>query len=235
VRLRTRGDRWPAARSLAALTGLVAIGAALLPPLGAHPAFPAHVVGHLLLAMVAPLLLALAAPVTLGLRALPSRGRARLLAVLHSRPARVLTWMPLVLVLELGGMYAFYLTDLFVLAHAHPALMVVVHGHMVLAGLLLSVVLVGRDPLPRRPGLVGSLTTLLIVASGHDVLAKLMYARVLPAHAGSPGEVRFGAQVMYYGGSAVEVALAIALMAGWYARGGRELRREERRAAALTV
>jgi putative membrane protein len=34
---------------------------------------------------------------------------------------------------------------------------------------------------------------------------------------------------MYYGGSAVEVALAVALMAGWYARGGRELRRERAR------
>jgi putative membrane protein len=149
--------------------------------------------------------------------------------VLHSRPARVLTWAPVVAVLELGGMYAFYLTDLFALAHAHPPLMALVHLHMVLAGLLLSVVLVGRDPLPHRPGIVGSLVLLLVVAAGHDVLAKLMYARLLPAGAGSPDELRLGAQVMYYGGSAVEIALAVALMADWYARGGRELRRQRAR------
>ena len=37
---------------------------------------------------------------------------------------------------------------------------------------------------------------------------------------------------MYYGGSAVEIALAVALMAGWYARGGRELRRARAREQA---
>jgi putative membrane protein len=229
LRLRTRGDRWPVARSAAAAGGIAAMGAALLPPLGDRPEFVAHVVGHLLLAMVAPLLLALAAPVTLALRALPTTGRRRLLAVLHSRPARALTWAPVVAVLELGGMYAFYLTDLFALAHAHPALMALVHLHMVLAGLLVGVVLVGRDPLPHRPGIVGCLLFLLAVAAGHDVLAKLMYARLLPTGAGGPDELRLGAQVMYYGGSAVEIALAVALMAGWYARGGRELRRARAR------
>ena len=108
--------------------------------------------------------------------------------MLRSAPVRVLTRAPVVLALELGGMYAFYLTDLFALAHAHPALMALVDLHMVLAGLLLSVVLVGRDPLPHRPGLVGSLLTLLVAAAGHDVLAKVMYARLLPAHAGSPDD-----------------------------------------------
>ena len=234
VRLWRRGDRWPLGRSAAAVAGVACAAAALLPPLAARSDFPAHVVGHLLLAMVAPLLLALAAPVTLALRALPPPGRRRLLRVLHSRAARVLTWAPVVLALELGGMYAVYLNDLFALAHAHPALMALVDLHMVLAGLLLAVLLVGADPLPDRPGLAGSLGTLLVAAAGHDVLAKLMYARLLPAGAGTPDEVRLGAQVMYHGGTAVEVAFAVALMAGWYVRGGRDLRRERRRSLRTT-
>lgn len=231
LRLHRRGDRWPLRRWAAAAAGVVTLGIALLPPLAthAHHLFVVHVVAHLLLAMVAPLLLALGAPVTLALRALPTPGRRHLLAVLHSAPARVVTWPPVVLVLELGGMAAFYLTDLFALAHAHPALMALVDLHMVLAGFLLATLLVGPDPLPRRPGTVGALLTLLVAAAGHDVLAKLMYARLLPAEAGSAADIRLGAQVMYYGGSAVEVALAVALMAAWYARGGRELRRERRR------
>ncbi|MFC5142616.1 cytochrome c oxidase assembly protein [Actinomycetospora rhizophila] len=228
LRLHRRGDRWPAARWAAAAGGVAALATALALP-GAP--FAVHVVAHLLLAMLAPLLLALAAPVTLALRALPTTGRRRLLRVLHSRAARVLVAPPVVLVLELGGMVAFYLTDLFTLAHEHPLLMALVDLHMVLAGLLLAVVLVGADPLPRRPGLVGSLLTLLVAAAGHDVLAKLMYARTLPARGGTPAEIRLGAQVMYYGGTAVEVAVAVALMAGWYARGGRELRRGLRRSA----
>ncbi len=35
---------------------------------------------------------------------------------------------------------------------------------------------------------------------------------------------------MYYGGDAVEVALAVAVLLPWYAHGGRELRRATRRA-----
>ncbi|MDD7965268.1 cytochrome c oxidase assembly protein [Actinomycetospora lemnae] len=231
LRLHRRGDCWPLRRWAAAAAGVATLGIALLPPLAthAHHLFVVHVVAHLLLAMVAPLLLALGAPVTLALRALPTPGRRHLLAVLHSAPACVVTWPPAVLVLELGGMAAFYLTDLFALAHAHPALMALVDLHMVLAGFLLATLLVGPDPLPRRPGTVGALLTLLVAAAGHDVLAKLMYARLLPAEAGSAADIRLGAQVMYYGGSAVEVALAVALMAAWYARGGRELRRERRR------
>jgi putative membrane protein len=232
ARLHRRGDRWPAGRSLAA-AGLAA--ALLAPPVTHAGVFAVHVAGHLLLAMVAPLLLALAAPVTLALRALPTAGRRRLLAVLRSAPVRVLTWPPVVLALDLGGMAAFYLTDLFSLAHAHSALMALVDLHMVLAGGLLAVVLVGRDPLPHRPGLVGGLLTLLVAAAGHDMLAKVMYARLLPAGGGSPEEIRLGAQVMYYGGTAVEVAFAVVLMAGWYARTGRELQREQRRALAATI
>ncbi|MDD7937935.1 cytochrome c oxidase assembly protein [Actinomycetospora lutea] len=228
LRLHRRGDRWPAPRWLAATGGVAATATALALP--AAP-FAVHVVAHLLLAMLAPLLLALAAPVTLALRALPPGGRRRLLRVLHSGPARLLIAPPVVLVLELGGMAAFYLTDLFALAHAHPPLMALVHLHMVLAGLLLAVLLVGADPLPRRPGLVGCLLTLLVAAAGHDVLAKLMYARALPAHGGTPEEIRLGAQVMYHGGTALEIALAVAVMAGWYARGGRAMRRELRRSA----
>ncbi|GAA4900906.1 putative membrane protein [Actinomycetospora succinea] len=231
-RLHRRGDRWPAARWAAAAGGVGALATALALPTAP---FAVHVAGHLLLAMLGPLLLALAAPVTLALRALPPTGRRRLLRVLHSRPARVIVTPPVVLAAELGGMAAFYLTDLFTLAHAHPLVMALVDLHMVLAGLLLAVVLVGADPLPRRPRLVVSLLTLLVAAAGHDVLAKLMYALVLPAHGGTPDEIRLGAQVMYYGGSAVEIAIAVVLMAGWYARGGRELRRAAaRRTASAT-
>ena len=51
-----------------------------------------HMVQHLILAMITPIFLALGAPLTLALRALPLEGRARLLAVIHSRVVRVLTF-----------------------------------------------------------------------------------------------------------------------------------------------
>ena len=52
-------------------------------------------VQHMVLSMLVPLALALGAPVTLALRTLPARPRRWLLAVLHSRVARVLSFPPL--------------------------------------------------------------------------------------------------------------------------------------------
>ncbi|MET9018532.1 cytochrome c oxidase assembly protein [Actinopolymorpha sp. NPDC004070] len=236
-RVRARGGRWPWRRTAAAAAGLAGLLATLTPVLTLTPLmppgapFPAHVVRHLVLAMLAPLLLALSAPVTLALRTLTGDARRLLLAVLHSRAARVLTWAPVVLVLEVGGMYAFYLTPLFAAAGRDRALGLLVDVHMVLAGCLLAWYVAGRDPMPRRPSTRTAAVVLLLVAGSHDVLAKLMYAETLPRAAGGAEQVRLGAQVMFYGGDAVEVLLAVALLAGWYARGGRRLRAERRRAA----
>jgi putative membrane protein len=221
-----RGDRWPPARSVAAVAGLGALGVALLPPVSTHAdVFAVHVTGHLLLAMLAPLLLALSAPVTLVLRTVPVPVRRRVLAVVHSRAARILTWAPLVLVLEVGGMYAFYLTPLFGLAHEYEWLYVLAHVHMFLAGWLFSTVVAGPDPLPHRPGLPWALTLLLLAGAAHGILAKLMYAHDRPALAGTPAQVQLGAQVMFSGGDLVELATAAAVMAAWYAREGRAQRR----------
>ncbi|SDS41206.1 cytochrome c oxidase assembly protein [Actinopolymorpha singaporensis] len=237
-RLRARGVRWPWRRTAAAAAGLAGLLAILTPvltltplmPPGAH--FPVHVVRHLVLAMLAPLLLALSAPVTLALRTLGGDARRLLLALLHSRVVRVVTLAPVVLVLEVGGMYAFYLTPLFAAAGREPALGLLVDVHMLLAGCLLTWYVAGRDPMPRRPSTRTAAVVLLLAAGSHDVLAKLMYAETLPRAAGGAEQVRLGAQVMFYGGDAVEVLLATALLTGWYARVGRRLRAERRRAAA---
>lgn len=230
-RLIFRGDRWPIGRSLAAAGGLICLAAAVLPPPDRMAAFPAHVVQHLLLAMLGPLLLALSAPVTLALRTLPSPGRRLLLAVVHSRIVAILTLAPVVLILDVGGMYGYYLTPLYDAAHHQPWLQTLLHLHMFLAGCLLSWYLIGPDPMPRRPAIRTALIVLLIAAAAHDILAKLLYAHQLPTSAGTVEQLQLGAQIMFYGGTVVETLLATALMATWYARGGRALRHQQRRAA----
>ena len=50
-----------------------------------------------------------------------------------------------------------------------------------------------------------------------------------PAALGAPEEVRRGAELLYYGGDAVELLLAVAVMAEWWRRTGRRLRAEQRR------
>lgn len=229
ARLVQRGDRWPAARTGAAASGLVALGVALLPPLATRDEqFTVHVAQHLLLAMLAPLLLALSAPVTLALRALPRHPRRRLLRAVRSRAVGLLTAGPLVAVLAAGSPWLLYRTPLYAWTDEHAWLHLAVHAHMLLTGCLLSWWLVGTDPLPHRSPVRVRLAALVLVAAAHDVLARLVYADGLP---GVAGDVRTGARLLYAGGDAVEVLLAVALLAQWYARTGRELARERGRTA----
>jgi putative membrane protein len=139
-----------------------------------------------------------------------------------------------VVVLELGSLAALYLTPLYGLLHASPLLHLAVHAHMVATGCLVSWLLVGADPMPRRPGTPARLAALVVLAAGHAVLAKALYATT-PAGLGAADEVRRGAQLLYHGGDAVELLLAVAVMAEWWRRTGRRLRAEERRAARASL
>jgi putative membrane protein len=232
ARLRARGDTWPRGRVAAAAAGLTVAAVALVPPLSTYDElFPVHVVQHLLLGMLAPLLLALAAPVTLTLRATGPAVRVRLLGLLHGRATRVLAAAPTVVALDVGGLYALYLTPLYDLTGRSEVAHVLVHLHVLVAGALLSWFVVAVDPAPRRRSVGGRLVVLLVVATGHDVLAKLLYAHGLPS--GAAGDRALGAQLLYYGGDLVEVLLAVVVMARWYAATGRGAARAARRPAPV--
>jgi putative membrane protein len=222
-RLGRRGDTWPALQTAATVAGLLGLAAALLPPVATHDDDPrVHVAQHLVMAMLAPLLLALGAPVTLALRALRTPGRRRLLAVLGSPVVRVAVNPIVVLVLDVGGMYAYYLTGLHRLAEEHAWLHALAHAHMITAGCLLAWLVVGPDPVRGRPGALGRMAVLVVAGAAHDVLAKLLYVRAWGS----------AAELLYYGGEVVDVLLGVAVLGQWYARGGRELARAGRRQAA---
>ena len=72
--------------------------------------FQAHVVQHLLLMVIAPPLLAMGAPMTLALQTSSRSGKVRLLALLNSRPFKVLTHPLPVWFLYYFSMFAFFLT-----------------------------------------------------------------------------------------------------------------------------
>ncbi|MEV4194227.1 cytochrome c oxidase assembly protein, partial [Streptomyces toxytricini] len=64
-------------------------------------------------------------------------------------------------------------------------------------------------------------------------LAKGLYAVPPPGLAVAAGDLRAGAVLMYYGGDAVEIALASVLAVQWYAATGRARRRALRRRTAF--
>lgn len=49
------------------------------------------------------------------------------------------------------------------------------------------------------------------------MLAKLIYAHLLPRGAGTADQIHAGAQIMFYGGDVIELTLAAALLLPWYA------------------
>ena len=94
------------------------------PALYGHVLFSAHMVQHMVLAMVVPLFLALSAPVTLALRALPvrstqlrdddSRGpREWILAIVDSHVGHFLAHPVVAAVNFIGSMLLFYYSGLF--------------------------------------------------------------------------------------------------------------------------
>jgi putative membrane protein len=179
--------------------------------------------------MTGPAFLALDAPVTIALRRLPRAPRRMLLRLLHSRPAVVLSAPATAVLLDIGGLYALYLTSLYSAAERNDVGHAAVHLHMFLAGCLLSWAIIGVDPIRRRPGTTVRLAVLIIGAAGHETLAKLMYAHNLPAGGGSITGRHVGAELMYYGGTVIDLALTIIVMAQWYQLAGRELARTARR------
>lgn len=207
---------WPRRRSLAWLAGSVLAAATVGGPLAeaADTGYPAHMVGHLLLGMVAPLLLVLAAPVTILLRALPVPIARRLSRALSGRPVRVLTEPAVAAVLTVGGMWLLYATPLYPAMHHHRLLHAVVHIHVFVSGYLFTIAMISVDPLPHRRSYSHRAVVLVLSLAAHDILAKYLYAHP-PLDVGTaPAAV--GSMIMYYGGDVVDVTILVLLGAGWY-------------------
>lgn len=192
----------------------------------AHHDLRFHMVQHLLIGMLAPLGLVLAAPMTLALRTLSVPAARRVTGVLRSGPIRVFSHPVTALVLNVGGMYLLYLTPLYAVTLTTPPLHYLVHVHFLGAGYLFTwAILAGPDPAPHPSSMSVRLTVLFLSMGAHATLGKLMYGYLWPRGTPhGPDEIRAAAQLMYYGGDAAELLLAVALFAMWYRMGARRRR-----------
>lgn len=232
VRLRRRGDTWPGWRDASFAAGSAGPTWAAVGSLPGGP-FTAHMVQHLIVGMTTPLLLVVARPLTLLLRVLaPGAGRRGLLTLAHSRGAGWLLFPPSAALLDVGGLWLLYRTELFATSQHVPWLNALIHTHVLAAGLLFTFAVCLLDPVRRRYGLAVRGATLLAAGAAHGVLAKSMYAAGPPGTDFTTADLHTGAQIMYYGGDLVEAALAVVLAGSWYAATGRAERRRCRAADA---
>lgn len=174
-RLRVRGDRWPISRSISLVVGLLIMAWTTSggPAVYGHVLFSAHMIQHMILAMVVPIFFVMAAPITLAARALPprrdgSRGpREWILGFVHSRWAGFFAHPVVAAAVFVGSMIAFYYTELFRLAlttHVGHLAMIV---HFTVVGYLFVNVLIGVDPGPRRPAYPVRLLLLFATMAAH--------------------------------------------------------------------
>lgn len=211
-----RFNRWPRYRIATWVIGILAIAVTIVGPFAhlAHTNFIAHMVGHLLLGMLAPLLLALSAPMTLILRTLPVR-KARILSrILRSKLVGFYMNPIVTSILNIGGLWALYTTDLFMAMHHNILLHSLVHIHIFLAGYLFTISLIYIDPIAHRYSYPFRTIVFLFALAGHAILAKYIYASPpdgVPAY-----EAEIGGMLMYYGGDIIDLFIIIILFYQWY-------------------
>lgn len=117
-------------------------------------------------------------------------------------------------ILNAGGLWLLYTTGLFHLMHASVLVHALVHTHIFLAGYVFTAALVGVDPDPHRASMPLRSGVLIAFIAAHSILGKWLYAHPPPGVDALDAQV--GAQLMYYGGDAVDVLLIVLLFAGWY-------------------
>ncbi len=180
----------------------------------AHMDFTAHMVGHLLLGMIAPILLVLAAPITLALRTLDVQSARRLSNLLKSCPLRILSNPITASALNIGGLWILYTTALYGLMHQNALLHALVHFHVFIAGYLFTASMIYMDPAPHRFSFMFRAIVFTISLAGHDVLSKYIFAH--PPSGVTKEQAENGGMLMYYAGDAIDVALICIPCYQWF-------------------
>jgi putative copper resistance protein D len=146
-----QGNPWPPGRTLAFLSGLVAVELAFQSSVAMFPyiSFPMQVIQKLLLLVVAPPLLVLGAPLALALETCSQRTTDRVLGVVYSAPLRALTHPMALFFLYFGGVAAYYVTSAVASSMRHVWFLNVVNVGFLVVALLFWWVTLGVEPTPR--------------------------------------------------------------------------------------
>lgn len=207
---------WQMSNTLFFVSGILT---GLLPFVGhlgesAHQNFTAHMMGHLLLGMLAPVLVAFGRPVTLLMRTLPTKYARKISIVMRSWFIQLITNPVTAAILNIGGLYMIYMTGLFHLMHTSAIVFILLHLHVFLAGYLFTVSIINVDLKVHRYSFIFRAAVLVTALGFHKALSKFIYAGAVSGFPSSDREQ--GAMLMYYGGDIIDLFLIIVLCNEWY-------------------
>jgi putative membrane protein len=220
---RARG-RWTAWRAASFLGGLVALAAALMSGIDtyAERLLSVHMLQHLILMLLAPALLLAGAPLRLALAAGSPSARRALAALLRAPPARAAIRLPVSFALLAGVVLLTHLTGLYELALRDRGVHALEHAAYLLAGLLFLAPLIAAEPLARPPGAIqrfawamAAMTVMAVPGALLTLSESVRYRHYLaPAHAlgrSALADQHVAGVIMWIGGGAVMLALALTL------------------------
>ncbi|WP_010095380.1 cytochrome c oxidase assembly protein [Ornithinibacillus scapharcae] len=211
-----RFNKWPISRTLLFTSGILCASIASIGPLAnaAHESFAAHMLVHLLLGMLSPLLIVLGSPISLLLRSLPTNISRKVSYLLRLRLFQIIHHPIVTSLLNIGGLWLLYTTNLFSLMHENKLLYLIIHIHVFVAGYLFTASFLYNDPVKKRFSHFYRSIVLIFALGAHAILAKYIYA--FPPIGVPKLEAEVGGMLMYYGGDAVDIVLIILLCKEWY-------------------
>jgi cytochrome c oxidase assembly factor CtaG/putative copper export protein len=250
VRLRRRGDSWPAYRAVLWVAGMLLLFWITNGGVNLYQKylFSSHMLAHMTLGMMVPVLLVPAAPITLLLRTVAKRtdgsrgAREWALLAVGSRYFGFLSRPLPAAVLFAGSLWVFYYTPLFGWAttnHIGHEWMIV---HFLLTGYLFVSSLIGVDPQPHQAPYPLRLLILLGTMAFHAFFglslmtgSGLLLADWYGAMGWDTGvdaitDQQNGGGIAWSVGEIPTVALAIAVATMWARSDGRESKRYDRKA-----
>lgn len=208
--------KWPTYRTVFWSVGVLFVASSFIGPIAdrAHHDFIAHMIGHLLLGMLAPFLLVMSAPMTLVLRTLKVQYARILSSILKSQLIRFFSDPIIASVLNVGGLWILYTTELYWSLHGNIFLHTFVHIHVFLAGYLFTASIIYIDPTPHKRSISYRFVILVLALACHGILSKYIYA--YPPYGVSTNHAEVGGLLMYYGGDIIDGLLIFTLCLQWY-------------------
>ncbi|WP_419884059.1 cytochrome c oxidase assembly protein [Peribacillus sp. B-H-3] len=212
--------QWPLRRCIFWILGVFCTIFAVSGPLAerAHTDFNCHMTAHLLLGMLAPLLIALSAPMTLLLRTVKISFARRLTRLMKIKIVHLFFHPVVAAVLNIGGLWLLYMTNLYYVMHENMIWYVVIHMHIFIAGYLFTVSMIYMDLVSCRYPFAYRAIVLVLASGGHGILSKYIYAYP-PAGVGE-AQAKTGGMLMYYGGDAIDLIMIFIFCLQWF-RGAR--------------
>lgn len=240
--LRVRGDGWPLGRTLLFLgPGLGSLALVTVSGIGAYDTtlLSVHMVQHMVLTMVAPIFLALGAPITLALRTLTGRPRRTLLAVVHSRYVKVVSFPLVAFAIFVVNPFALYFSGLYRLTLENTWAHEFTHLHFLVTGCLFFWPLLGLDPLPGRWPYPARALLMVLSVPFHTVLGLTVmqsetllggdwYPNLNLAWSDPAADQEVAGGILWAGGEVVSVTMLAVLVVQWIRQSEREARRVDR-------